>query len=121
MNESDVSLKNVIELLKDAIENIEGLESLRDPQEKRYRPESLARYDVGKAISILEAQNPEGPREEIRRIIEVHSPCIAEANDGYLSRLWAERFPNFPGKQSCSIIQELEKAIAQKPTENKPA
>lgn len=50
-------------------------------------------------------------RDEIIRIIAIHSRCIDEANAGYLSGLWAAQFPDFPSKQQCSIIQELQRAL----------
>ena len=60
-------------------------------------------------------------KEEIEKIIEIHSHCISEANDGYLSGLWATQFPDFPGKQGCSIIQELQKVLEAPPATERTA
>ena len=49
------SLKDALELLADAIDEIIGLESLRAPQEASYRPISNARAYVAQAAAILEA------------------------------------------------------------------
>ena len=50
------TLKDALELLADAIDEIIGLESLRAPQEASYRPISNARAYVAQAAAILEAQ-----------------------------------------------------------------
>lgn len=52
-------------------------------------------------------------REKVAQIIGIHSNCIAQANEGYLSKVWAAEFPDFPDKQFCSIIQELQKMVAE--------
>ena len=40
---------------------IEGLESLRHPVEKTLRPESRARYDIGKTLALLAPATPKAP------------------------------------------------------------
>ncbi len=56
--ESKGKMEKVRELLKDAEDNIEGLEHLRSVEEISYRPVSLARQDVQEALSILKALAP---------------------------------------------------------------
>lgn len=60
------ALQEAAELLKDAIENIEGLESFRPSLEKALHPESRARYDVGKALALLAPATPKAQEGETK-------------------------------------------------------
>ena len=51
--ETKDALAKAIELLKDAIEEIEGLEGLRTQEEKAYRPISNAKAYVAQALAAL--------------------------------------------------------------------
>ena len=108
------SLKDALELLADAIDEIIGLESLRAPQEASYRPISNARAYVAQATAILEAQ-PAAEMTALARTIRAEKKDVLSmfAYQGPPSRHWIDTEGRYYEGWNAAIDKVLAEIDAQ--------